>query len=121
IRQMRADVGIENSVFVHVTLVPYIAAAGEPKSKTTHHSVKELREIGLQPDFLICRCEKRLPIDLKSKIALFCSVPSTNVINAYDASSIYEVPLMLHEEGFDEKVSKRLGLTGYQSRLEGWD
>ncbi|MEQ1879012.1 MAG: CTP synthase, partial [Bdellovibrionia bacterium] len=121
IRQMRADVGIENSVFVHVTLVPYIAAAGEPKSKPTQHSVKELREIGIQPDFLICRSEKPLPIDLKSKIALFCSVPSNHVFNAYDATSIYEVPLMLNEEGFDEAVARRLNLKGHSSEMEGWN
>lgn len=122
IRQMRQDVGIENSIFIHVTLVPYIAAAGEPKSKPTQHSVKELREVGLQPDFLVCRSEKKLPQDLKAKIGLFCSVNPANVINAYDADSIYEVPQMLFNEGLDEKVVKRLGLSTqvHEARMEGW-
>ncbi|MGE3974907.1 MAG: CTP synthase [Bdellovibrionales bacterium] len=121
IRQMRVDVGIENTVFIHVTLVPYIAAAGEQKSKPTQHSVKELREIGIQPDFLICRSEKKLPAELKNKIGLFCSVQPSNVINAYDASSIYEVPLMLHNEGLDERVIKRLGLTAQSASMNGWN
>jgi len=121
IRQMRADVGVQNSVFIHVTLVPYIAAAGEPKSKPTQHSVKELREIGIQPDFLVCRSEKKLPTDLKSKIALFCSVAPKNVINAYDAESIYEVPLMLHNEGLDEALVQRLGLESKVPEIDGWN
>src|SRR6185436_13776544 len=110
IRQMRVDVGIENSIFVHVTYVPYIAAAGELKSKPTQHSVKELREIGIQPDFLICRSERVIPQDVKSKIGLFCSVRPENVIGANDCATIYEVPLMLHEQAFDDKVVERLGV-----------
>ena len=123
IRQMRQDVGIENSIFIHVTLVPYIAAAGEPKSKPTQHSVKELREVGIQPDFLVCRSEKKLPADLKAKIGLFCSVNPANVVNAYDADSIYEVPQMLFSEGLDEKVVKRLGLMtqAHEARMDGWN
>jgi len=120
IRQMRADVGIENSIFVHVTYVPYIAAAGELKSKPTQHSVKELREVGIQPDFLICRSEKPIPADLKSKIGLFCSVKPEFVIGAADSSSIYEVPLVLHKEGFDEKVVQRLQLEADKPDMSGW-
>ena len=121
IRQMRVDVGIENSLFVHVTYVPYIAAAGELKSKPTQHSVKELREVGIQPDFLICRSEKSLPNELKSKIGLFCSVHPENVIAATDASTIYEVPLTLHGEGFDEKVARRLGLEESSATIGDWE
>ena len=94
IRQMRVDCGFENVVFIHVTLVPFIAAAGELKSKPTQHSVKEMRSIGIQPDFLVCRSEKVLPADLKSKIGLFCNVkPEAVLISCSDASTIYEVPL----------------------------
>ena len=120
IRQMRVDVGHENSIFVHVTYVPYIAAAGELKSKPTQHSVKELREIGIQPDFLICRSERQLNADIKSKIGLFCSVRPENVISAYDCATIYEVPLMLHKEDFDGRVIERLGFTGAEPDLDGW-
>jgi CTP synthase len=110
IRQMRADIGSENSIFIHVTYVPYIKAAGELKSKPTQHSVKALREVGIQPDFLICRSEQPLPEDVKSKIGLFCSVHPSFVIGAEDSESIYDVPLKLHREGLDEKVCKRLEL-----------
>ncbi len=120
IRQMRVDHGTENTLFVHVTLVPYIAAAGELKSKPTQHSVKELREIGIQPDFLICRSDRPLSIEMRSKIGLFCSLRPENVINAVDVSSIYEVPLMLHHEKFDEKVTKRLNLESDPQDLTGW-
>ncbi len=121
IRQMRVDVGHENSIFVHVTYVPYIAAAGELKSKPTQHSVKELREIGIQPDFLICRSERAMPTELKAKIGLFCSVRPENVMSAYDCKSIYEVPLMLHREGFDSKVAKRLGLPAGEPDMSVWE
>ncbi|HVK60067.1 MAG TPA: CTP synthase [Bdellovibrionales bacterium] len=120
IRQMRVDVGHENSIFVHVTYVPYIAAAGELKSKPTQHSVKELREIGLQPDFLICRSERIISKEIKAKIGLFCSVRAENVISAYDCSTIYEVPLMLHAEGFDKKVVERLHLDSHTPDVSGW-
>ncbi len=110
IRQMRTDLGHENTIFVHVTYVPYIAAAGELKSKPTQHSVKELREIGIQPDFLICRSERTIPKEVKDKIGLFCSVRPENVIGAQDCASIYEVPLMLHDQQFDEKVIARLAV-----------
>lgn len=121
IRQMRVDVGVENSIFVHVTYVPYIAAAGELKSKPTQHSVKELMQVGIQPDFLICRSEREIGADLKSKIGLFCSVRPGNVIAATDSKSIYEVPLVLLDEGFDSKVVERLGLdTGGKPDMSGW-
>tara|TARA_B100000609_G_scaffold199667_1_gene206065 strand:+ start:35851 stop:37644 length:1794 start_codon:yes stop_codon:yes gene_type:complete len=120
IRQMRVDVGIENSIFVHVTYVPYIAAAGELKSKPTQHSVKELMQVGIQPDFLICRSEKELDAEIKSKIGLFCSVRPENVIAATDSSSIYEVPLVLHGEGLDDKVVSRLNLEGSAPQMKGW-
>jgi CTP synthase len=120
IRQMRVDVGHENSIFVHVTYVPFIAAAGELKSKPTQHSVQKMREIGLQPDFLICRSERLMSPEVKSKIGLFCSVRPENVIGAYDCGTIYEVPLMLHKEGFDERVVERLHLIGDKPELGGW-
>lgn len=120
IRQLRADVGFENSVFVHVTYIPYIAAAGELKSKPTQHSVKELRAIGIQPDFLVCRSDKEIPQELKSKIGLFCSVHPQNVIAAEDSKSIYEVPLKLFSEEFDAKICKRLGLPAGDAKLDDW-
>lgn len=121
IRQMRVDLGHENTCFVHVTYVPYIAAAGELKSKPTQHSVKELREIGIQPDFLLCRSERPMPPELKSKIGLFCSVRPENVIGAYDCSTIYEVPLMLHNDNFDQRVVERLNLKTPQPKMDGWE
>lgn len=121
IRQMRVDVGAENSLLMHVTFVPYIAAAGELKSKPTQHSVKELREIGLQPDILICRTEKPIDQSLKKKIALFCSVKPECVISAPDASNIYEVPLVLSKEKLDELVCERLNLKTDRPQLKGWE
>lgn len=121
IRQMRVDLGYENTIFVHVTYVPYIAAAGELKSKPTQHSVKELREIGIQPDILICRSEKPIPAEIKSKIGLFCSVRPEHVMSAYDAKSIYEVPMMLHHEGFDDVVVKLLQLQSSKPDMKGWE
>lgn len=120
IRQMRVDLGFSNSLFIHVTYVPYIAAAGELKSKPTQHSVKELREVGIQPDILVCRSEKPIPQEMKSKIGLFCSVHPDNVISAKDANSIYDVPLVLHSEGLDRQVIEHLGLTGDSPDLSGW-
>ncbi|MFM6927118.1 MAG: CTP synthase [Bdellovibrio sp.] len=120
IRQMRIDVGMENSVLVHVTYVPYIAAAGELKSKPTQHSVKELRMIGLQPDFLVCRSEKHIDENLKGKIALFCSVQPNHVVAAQDSRFIYEVPLALNREHLDELIVQRLGLSGGKPNLKGW-
>lgn len=121
IRQMRADIGIENTLYVHVTWIPYIPAAGELKSKPTQHSVKELREVGIQPDFLICRSEKPLPEDLKKKIGLFCSVKTENVIGTEDARSIYDVPLLLMKEKFDQKVVDRLFIDTDKPNMKGWE
>ena len=109
IRQMRLDLGYQNTALIHVTYVPYIAVAGELKSKPTQHSVKELRQIGLQPDFLVCRSEKTIDDNLKSKIGLFCSIKKENVISAKDSSTIYEVPLVLHKENLDALVCEVLG------------
>ena len=120
IRQMRIVVCMENSVLVHVTYVPYIAAAGELKSKPTQHSVKELREIGLQPDFLVCRSEKHIDANLKGKIGSFCSVKQENVIAAQDSKFIYEVPMALHKEHLDELIVERLGLSAGKPNLKGW-
>lgn len=120
IRQLRADVGFENSIFIHVTYIPYIAVAGELKSKPTQHSVKELRAEGIQPDFLICRSDKEIPADLKSKIGLFCSVHPQNVIGAQDSESIYEVPLKLFSEELDAKVCRRLELPLNEIDLSEW-
>lgn len=120
IRQMRLEVGIGNSVLVHVTYLPYIAAAGEQKSKPTQHSVKELRMIGLQPDFLICRSDKPIEPGTKNKISLFCSIPAESVIAAPDASTIYEVPLMLHKEKLDELIVRHMDLKTDRPNLKGW-
>lgn len=121
IRQMRIDVGMDNSVLVHVTYVPYIAAAGELKSKPTQHSVKELRMIGLQPDFLVCRSEKHIDDNLKGKIALFCSVKPDHVIGAQDSRFIYEVPMKLNQENLDQLIVERLEITGgTKPNMKGW-
>lgn len=121
IRQMRADLGFENTIFVHVTYVPYIKAAGELKSKPTQHSVKALREVGIQPDVLVCRSEHNLPQDLKSKIGLFCSVHPSMVIGAEDSESIYDVPLKLYREELDAKICKRLDLKVKEPDLTKWE
>jgi CTP synthase len=120
IRQMRQDVGRENSLFVHLTLVPFINAAGELKTKPTQHSVKELRAIGIQPDILLCRTDRFLPKDMKSKIALFCSVAEDAVITAKDVDSIYEVPLVLAAEGLDLIILKQLSLPYHESDSSRW-
>ena len=120
IRQLRLELGSANTALVHVTYVPYIAAAGELKSKPTQHSVKELREIGLQPDFLICRSEKHIDDALKIKIGLFCSVKKENVISAQDSNSIYDVPISLSKENFDQLIIKHLDLKSKIPNLDGW-
>src|SRR5450432_1906331 len=102
IRQIRHEMGRENSLFVHVTLVPWIAAAQELKTKPTQHSVKELRALGIQPDILLCRSERPLPVDMKEKIALFCDVEVPAVITASDVDSVYECPLVFAEQGVDD-------------------
>jgi CTP synthase len=120
IRQMRQDVGKENSLFVHLTLVPFIATSAELKTKPTQHSVKELREIGIQPDILLCRTDRYLPREIKGKIALFCSVAEDAVITAKDVSSIYEVPLVLAGEGLDLIILKQLNLQAHESDMTEW-
>ncbi|MCB0347221.1 MAG: CTP synthase [Bdellovibrionales bacterium] len=120
IRQLRLDVGYEKSIFIHVTLIPFISAAGELKSKPTQHSVKELRQIGIQPDFLICRTEEAIDESIKTKIGLFCDVKPENVIAAKDADTIYEVPLLLAEQKFDKKVCERLSIKNTKVKLTAW-
>ncbi len=120
IRQMRHELGRENSIFVHVTLVPWIAAAQELKTKPTQHSVKELRAIGIQPDILLCRSERFLPKDVKEKIALFCDVDAEAVITARDVKSVYEVPLVFAGESVDEIVLRRLKLVAGPRELSQW-
>ena len=110
IRQMGNEEGKENAIFVHVTLVPYIAAAGELKTKPTQHSVRELREIGIAPDILLCRSERPLPLELRKKISLFCNVQEHAVISALDVDTIYAVPLAFHEQGLDSLIAKSLEL-----------
>src|SRR5439155_10601962 len=110
IRQFRQEVGRDNALFVHVTLVPYIGAAGELKTKPTQHSVRELMEIGIQPDMLICRSEQPLSESIKRKIALFCNVDFGCVIEARNVPTTYQVPLLLHEQGMDKEICRRLGL-----------
>ena len=121
IRQMRFELGEQRSIFIHLTLVPYIGAAGELKTKPTQHSVKELRSIGIQPDILLCRSERVLPGGERRKIALFTNVPERAVINCNDADSIYRIPRMLHEQGLDDLVVEQFGLEAAQSDLSEWD
>jgi CTP synthase len=122
IRQMGNEEGAGNALFVHVTLVPYIAAAGELKTKPTQHSVRDLREIGIAPDILLCRSEKPLSRDLRGKIALFCNVKESAVISAQDVDTIYDVPLAFHEQGLDDLIVSQLGLDAQapQTDLTEW-
>ncbi len=119
-RQMRQEQGRKNVVFVHVTLVPYITASGELKTKPTQHSVKELREIGIQPDILLCRTDRFLSAELKSKIALFCSVPEEAVITAKDVPNIYDVPLVLAGEGLDTQILQCLQIEPGERNMQAW-
>jgi CTP synthase len=121
IRQLRNDLGKENSLFIHLTLVPFIKSADEMKTKPTQHSVKELREIGIQPDILLCRTEKLLSQDLKDKIALFCNVEKDAVITAKDVDVIYEVPILFHREGLDEKITHFLNIWAKKPDLSAWE
>nr|WP_303831626.1 CTP synthase [Snodgrassella alvi] len=121
IRQMRSQQGRSNTLFVHLSYVPYIAAAGEIKTKPTQHSVKELREIGIQPDVLICRMDRPMPEEEKRKIALFCNVEERAVISCYDVNSIYEVPAMLHDQGIDNIICEQLQLNVQQADLTAWN
>jgi CTP synthase len=121
IRQFRNDVGRENVVYVHVTLVPYLKTSGEVKTKPTQHSVKELLGIGIQPDILLCRTENFLSPDIKAKIAHFCNVPPDAVITAKDVDCIYEVPLLFHQEGLDEKIVRLLNIWTRAPILDLWE
>jgi CTP synthase len=121
IRQFRYERGHENVLYIHLTLVPYIATAGELKTKPTQHSVKELREIGIQPDILLCRCDRDIPFEMKAKIALFCNVKEEAVITVRDVASIYELPIALHEQGLDERIIDYLNIWTKSPDLSGWE
>lgn len=120
IRQLKIEAGKENAVSVHVTLVPFIPTAGELKTKPTQHSVREMREIGIQPDILICRCDRPIARGLKEKIALFSNVMVDSVVSAVDVGCIYELPLVLHAEGLDDEIAERLNIWSRQPELGAW-
>ena len=119
-RQMGLEAGRENSLYMHVTLVPYIRASEELKTKPTQHSVQKLREIGISPDVLVCRTEKPLGADMRAKISLFCSVPKESVIEAPDVESIYEVPMVFHKQGLDDQVMMILRMRTQAKELDSW-
>jgi len=121
IRQLRFDLGKENVLYVHLTLLPYIATAHEVKTKPTQHSVNKLREIGIQPDILLCRSDRAVPPELKGKIALFCNVDKDAVVSAPDVKCIYEVPMVFHNQGLDEKIVKLLNIWTRSPKLEAWE
>jgi len=121
IRQFRNEAGKQNAIFIHLTWVPFIKTAGEVKTKPTQHSVKALREIGIQPDILLCRTENLLSEDIKSKIALFCNVEVTSVFTAKDVGCIYEVPLVFHKEGLDNNIVDLLNIWTGQPKLDAWE
>ncbi len=121
IRQIKWEVGEENCVYIHVTLMPYLKMVGELKTKPTQHSVKELRTIGIEPDIIVCRTEMALTTDIKRKIALFCNVSPGNVVQNLDAESLYEVPLLLREERLDTLVCEKLGYSDMPSKLPEWE
>lgn len=120
IRQIKYEVDRENVLFIHVTLIPYLSKAGELKTKPTQHSVKELRSIGIQPDIIVCRTEKPISKEMKDKIGLFCNVDGDSVVQNLDAENLYEVPLLLHNEGLDSLVIKKLGLKCGEAELSEW-
>ena len=120
LRQLRIEVGAQHAISVHLTLVPFIAAAGELKTKPTQHSVQKLREIGIQPDILLCRCDRPIDANLKKKIALFSNVAADAVFTSQDAASIYEVPIKLHDEGLDEKICELLNIWSRGPGLGEW-
>jgi len=117
---MRLELGAENTLFVHVTLVPFIAAAGELKTKPTQHSVKEILSLGIQPDVLLCRSDHHIPSELKKKIALFCNVAESCVISMEDVDTIYAVPAELSKEGLDEQILRLLRLESRPSDMKPW-
>ncbi len=121
IRQVKKEVGKNDALYIHVTLLPYIGAAGELKTKPTQHSVKELRSIGIQPDILVCRTEETISHDMKKKIALFCDVDENAVIENRTADTIYEVPLIMHREGLDKIVLEKLNLPQSPAKMEDWE
>jgi CTP synthase len=120
IRQMRLELGAENTIFVHVTLVPFIPTAGELKTKPTQHSVKEMLSIGIQPDLLLCRSDRPIPHEMKAKIALFCNIPERDVITALDVDTIYAVPVALANEGLDEQILRLLRLEAPPRKMSHW-
>jgi CTP synthase len=120
IRQFRYDVGRENVIYIHLTLIPYIKSAGELKTKPTQHSVKEYREIGIQPDILLCRTDRPLPPEIKKKIAIHCNLDGDAVISARDVETIYEVPIVFHNEGLDQLIGKKLRLDLHEPDLTRW-
>ena len=120
IRQIRIDIGKENTLYLHLTLVPNIKTSGELKTKPTQHSVKMLREIGIQPDILLCRCDRYLPLDIRNKIALFCNVPTEKVISAPDVQNIYELPIVFHKQQLDEQILGCLQMWAGTARLQSW-
>ena len=120
IRQFKKDVGKENVLYMHVTYIPYLKTSGEQKSKPTQHSVKELRSIGVQPDIIICRCDRKLENGLKDKISLFCDIDKEDIIEAIDARHLYEIPIMLQKENLDLRVLKKLGLKPGKIDLSNW-
>lgn len=121
IRQLRYELGPENVICMHLTLVPYIAAAKELKTKPTQHSVKELRQIGIQPDFLVCRADRPIPDELKKKMALFCNVKASNVFEARDVDNIYRLPLIFHEQGLDQRIVDELNIWTRNPNLAEWE
>ena len=120
IRQLGHELGKQNALFIHVTYVPYIKTAGELKTKPTQHSVKELRAIGIQPDIILCRTDRFLPLDIKKKISLFCNVDVEDVITAKDVDCIYEIPLVFHQEGLDERIVEKLNIWTREPDLSPW-
>ena len=120
IRQMKKEVGRENVMYIHVTLLPYMQASGELKTKPTQHSVKELLGVGVQPDILLCRCDRDIPASSRRKIALFCNVHEDRVIPALDARTIYEVPMQYHAAGFDNQVCRHFGIEDREPDLSRW-
>lgn len=120
IRQLKSELGRDNCLIIHLTLVPYLRTAGEYKTKPTQHSVKELLSIGIQPDMILCRCETSIPKDLRKKIALFCNVNENDVFSSVDVGNIYEVPLKFYEEGFDQQVAILMRLPARNADLEEW-
>lgn len=121
IRQMRYDAGTQNAAYIHLTLLPYIAAAGEVKTKPTQHSVMKLREIGIQPDILACRTDREIPKEMRDKIAMFCNVDPGSVFSSPDVKSIYELPLELNRQGLDERLAEILNIWSRAPRLEKWE